>query len=98
VLTGILADPAVTKFVDPGLTGAAFGNFYQLEIQVFAAVITIVYCFVVTFVIFKVVGLITPLQETEHMLKLGDLGIHGEVAYPEDDEEVEPSMVAAEKK
>lgn len=86
VLTGFLADPSVTQYIYPGLTGAFFGNFYLVEIQVFAAAVTIAYSFVLTYIIFKVVGKITPLQETEPTLKLGDLGIHGEVAYPEEGE------------
>jgi Amt family ammonium transporter len=85
-LTGFLADPSVTQYIDPGLTGAVFGNFYLVEVQVFAAAVTIVYSFVLTYAIFKVVGKFTPLQETEHTLKLGDFAIHGEVAYPEDAE------------
>jgi len=86
LLTGVLADPSISKFVDPGLTGAAFGNFYELEIQAFAAAVTAVYTFGVTFAIFKVVGKFIPLRETEATLKVGDLAIHGEVAYPEEEE------------
>ncbi|MDA4112609.1 MAG: ammonium transporter [Thaumarchaeota archaeon] len=86
LLTGVLADPNVSQYVYPGLTGAIFGNIHQLEIQAFAAGVTIVYSFVVTFVIFKTVGAITKLQETESVLKIGDFAIHGEVAYPEDEE------------
>jgi ammonium transporter, Amt family len=92
LLTGVLADPNVTQYVYPGLTGALFGNFYQLEIQIFAAGVTIVYSFCVTFAIFKVVGKLIPLQETESVLKIGDLAIHGEVAYPEDEEEDTTTM------
>src|SRR5437879_7665996 len=62
ILTGILADPAVTLFVTPGLTGAAFGNFNQLGIQIVAALVVIVYSFVVTFGIWKVIGLVIPLK------------------------------------
>ena len=87
LLTGIFADPSVSKFVDPGLTGAIFGNIYELEIQAFAAAVTIVYSFCVTYAIFKVVGKFIPLRETEPTLKLGDLAIHGEVAYPEEEED-----------
>lgn len=97
ILTGFLADPAVTKYVDPSLVGALFGNPWQVVVQLFAAGVTIVYAFTITFIIFKVVGAITPLQETEPTLKVGDLAIHGEVAYPEDDEEVEPVMAPATK-
>lgn len=86
VLTGFLADPTVTQYIYPGLTGALFGNPYLLLVQVFAAAVTIAYSFVMTYVIFKVVGRITPLQETEPTLKIGDFAIHGEVAYPENEE------------
>jgi Amt family ammonium transporter len=95
LLTGVLADPNVGQYVYPGLTGAIFGNLYQLEIQAFAAGVTIVYSFCVTYAIFKVVGKMTKLQETEAVLKVGDFAIHGEVAYPEDEEE-DTSTVAAE--
>jgi Amt family ammonium transporter len=97
ILTGFLADPSVTKYVYPGLTGALFGNFELVEIQLFAAGVTIVYSFVLTFIIFKVVGKITPLQETEPTLKIGDLSIHGEVAYP-DEEETDQMTVATPTK
>jgi Amt family ammonium transporter len=98
LLTGVLADPNVSKFVDPGLTGAAFGNIYELEVQAFAAAITIVYAFCVTYAIFKVVGKFIPLRETEPTLKVGDLAIHGEVAYPEEEEEESLKMPPAQSR
>ena len=94
LLTGVLADPNVSQYVDHGLTGAVFGNFYQLEVQAFAAGVTIVYSFCVTFAIFKVIGRIMPLQESESTLKVGDLAIHGEVAYPEEEEPDETTTAA----
>ena len=33
LLTGILADPAVTQYVDPVLKGAIYGNLYELGIR-----------------------------------------------------------------
>jgi Amt family ammonium transporter len=98
ILTGFLADPSVSKYVYPGLTGALFGNFYLVEVQVFAAGVTIAYSFALTYIIFKVVGKITPLQETEPTLKIGDFAIHGEVAYPEDEDETDQMTVAAPAK
>jgi ammonium transporter, Amt family len=95
LLTGVLADPNVSQYVYPGLKGLIFGNAYQLEIQAFAAGVTIVYSFCVTYAIFKVIGRITPLQESEATLKIGDLAIHGEVAYPEE-EEADTSTTAGE--
>ena len=74
ILTGILADPSVTKYVYPGLTGAAFGDINQLGIQILAAAVVIVYSFVVTFGLWKVIGVFMPLQMTAEQLKTGDVG------------------------
>lgn len=81
LLTGILACPAVTQYIDPGLKGWAYGNFNQFVVQAEAAAIVIVYVFVVSFVLLKVIGLFMPLQEPAEKLKVGDEAIHGEVAY-----------------
>ncbi len=86
LLTGVLADPIVTQYVDPGLTGAIYGNLYQLGIQGFAAVIVILYVFVITYGLLKLIGVFIPLREAEHKLKIGDMAIHGEsgldMSYP----------------
>jgi len=86
ILTGIVADPAVTQFVYPGLTGAAFGNFSLVGIQIVAALVVIVYSFVVTFAIWKVIGLVIPLKMSEAQLLAGDRAIHGEEIEPQDEE------------
>ena len=86
ILTGILADPAVTQFVYPGLTGAAFGNLGQLGIQIVAALVVIVYSFAVTYGLWKVVGIFVPLKMTEEQLKMGDTAIHGEEIEPPGEE------------
>lgn len=86
VLTGILADPAATQFVYPGLTGAAFGNINLLVIQIVAALVVIVYSFVVTFAIWKVIGMAMPLKMSEEQLRTGDAAIHGEEIEPADEE------------
>ncbi len=81
LMTGLLADPNVTKFVDPGLTGAFYGNPMQFVIQLEAAIIVIAYVFAVSFVLLKIIGVFIPLQEPQEKLKVGDEAIHGEVAY-----------------
>ena len=81
LLTGILADPNVTQYVFPGLKGWAYGNFNQFLIQAESAAIVIVYVFVVSFVLLKLIGFFIPLQESPEKLKVGDEAIHGEVAY-----------------
>jgi ammonium transporter, Amt family len=86
ILTGILADPAASQFVYPGLTGAAFGNFNLLWIQIVAALVVIVYSFAVTFAIWKVIGIFMPLKMSEEQLRIGDTAIHGEEIEPPDEE------------
>jgi Amt family ammonium transporter len=97
ILTGILADPSVTQYVYPGLTGAAFGNINLLGIQIVAALVVIVYSFVVTFGIWKVIGLFMPLKMSEEQLKTGDAAIHGEEIEPQDEEPEVSEMKPAAK-
>ena len=81
LLTGVLADPVVTQYVDPGLRGAIYGNFYQLGIQAFAALVVIVYVFALTYGILRLIGVFMSLKETDEKLKIGDLAIHGESGF-----------------
>jgi Amt family ammonium transporter len=83
LLTGVLANPAVTQYVTPGLTGAMYGNLYQLGVQALAALVVCVYDFLVTFGLLKLIGLFVPLREAPERLRVGDYEIHGEVAYSE---------------
>ncbi len=85
ILTGVLADPAVTRFVAPGLTGALFGNIYQVGIQAFAAIVVIVYVFTVSYGLLKLIGWFMPLQESPEKLKVGDAAIHGEIGIDLED-------------
>jgi ammonium transporter, Amt family len=91
LLTGILADPVVTKYVDPGLTGLAYGNPMQLALQAFGAAWVLVYVFVVSFVLLKVIGMVVPLQYPPDILEKGDPAIHGEVEYTD----LPPTVVEA---
>ena len=79
LLTGVLADPAVTQYVAPGLTGAYFGNLGELGWQALAALVVIVYGFAVSYALLKIIGKVTPLRETDDKLKIGDSAIHGEI-------------------
>ena len=83
LLTGVFADPAVTQFITPGLTGALYGNLYQLGIQAVAAVVVFVYDFAITYGLLKLIGLFIPLQAPPQTLAIGDYAMHGEVAYSE---------------
>ncbi len=97
VLTGILADPAVTQYVYPGLTGAAFGNLNLLGLQILAALVVIVYSFVVTFGIWKVIGIFMPLKMSDKELMEGDTALHGEEIEPPSDEQDMSEMKPAAK-
>ena len=83
LLTGVFADPNVTQYIAPGLTGALYGNWYQLGIQALAAAVVFVYDFAVTYGLLKLIGLFIPLQAKPHHLAVGDYELHGEVAYSE---------------
>ncbi|MFZ3101749.1 MAG: ammonium transporter [Desulfitobacteriaceae bacterium] len=77
--TGIFA----TKTINPlGADGLLYGNPSQLGIQAIAVGTTIVFAVVGTFIILKVVGLVTKLRATEEEETTGlDLSMHGEQAY-----------------
>ena len=92
LLTGILADPVVTKYVDPSLVGLAYGNPMQLALQAFGAAWVIFFVFVVTFALLKVIGKIVPLQYPKEVLEIGDPAIHGEVEFTD----LPPTVIEAD--
>ena len=62
--------------------GLLYGNPAQLGHQALAALAAPVYAFTVTFVLLKLIGLVTPLRATEHQEAIGmDVTQHGEEAY-----------------
>ncbi|MGE0393165.1 MAG: ammonium transporter [Vicinamibacterales bacterium] len=78
MLTGVFAQKALNGVAD----GALFGNAGQLGIQATAVVAAIVYSAVASFILLKVVGLITPLRASEEEESAGmDVTQHGEEAY-----------------
>jgi Amt family ammonium transporter len=83
ILTGVFADPNITKYVTPGLIGALYGNPYQVVIQLLGAAVVIVYDAVMTWSILKLISLFIPLRASTHELIIGDREMHGEVAYDE---------------
>jgi Amt family ammonium transporter len=85
LLAGVLADPAVTQYVAPGLTGALYGNVSQVGIQAFAALVVIIYVFAVSYGLLKLIGVFMPLQESPETLKVGDAAIHGEIGLDLED-------------
>jgi Amt family ammonium transporter len=78
LLTGVLADPAINS----AGTGLLYGNPGQLMTQVTAIVATVVYSAVVSFILLKVIGLITPLRAAASEETPGlDTTQHGEEGY-----------------
>lgn len=83
ILTGVFADPFVTKYVDPSLVGALYGNIAQVGIQALAGIIAATYVFTMTFIILKIIGIFVPLRAPPEQLREGDYAIHGERIMPE---------------
>ncbi|MHB2022715.1 MAG: ammonium transporter [Mycobacteriales bacterium] len=91
LLVGIFADPSVvvypktTSGTQFSVAGWLYGNRHEFFLQLFAALTIIVWDALVTFIILKVISLITPLRMPDAELEVGDLAVHGEEAYPFDE-------------
>jgi Amt family ammonium transporter len=71
VLTGVFATKAIGGEVE--------GGFDQVKLQLLGVVVTVIYTTVVTYIILKVVNLITPLRASDTEEREGlDLSQHGE--------------------
>ncbi|MCE5284646.1 MAG: ammonium transporter [Pelosinus sp.] len=79
LLTGVFA----TKSVNPtGADGLLYGNAAQVGIQLVGVVVTIAVAAIGTFLILKVVSMVTELRATEEEEEQGmDINAHGEGAY-----------------
>lgn len=79
LLTGVFAQ----KYYNAaGADGLLFGNPGQFVVQLVAVLVAIVFSAVMTFVLLKLVGLITPLRANKKEEGLGlDVTQHGEEAY-----------------
>jgi ammonium transporter, Amt family len=78
LLTGVFAQKSWNGVAD----GALFGNPSQLLIQATAVVAVAVYSGLVSFILLKVISLITPLRATADDETTGlDVTLHGEEAY-----------------
>jgi ammonium transporter, Amt family len=79
LLTGVFADLTLNS---AGANGLLYGNPGQFGIQLGAIVVAIVYSLVVSFVLLKIIGAITPLSAESKEEGLGmDVTQHGEEAY-----------------
>jgi Amt family ammonium transporter len=78
LLTGVFAEKSWNGVAD----GVLFGNPYQFVIQSTAVLAVAVYSGVVSFVLLKVISLVTPLRATDQDESAGlDISLHGEEAY-----------------
>lgn len=79
--TGLFADKAINS---AGANGLFHGNPKQLLVQLVAVLVTIAFSGILTFVILKVVSLVTKLRASEEEEEEGlDITLHGEDAYPD---------------
>ena len=79
LLTGVFAQKALNA---TGNDGAAFGNVRQLGVQALGLLAAGTYAVVMTVVIWKVIGWITPLRVAEPDEREGlDVSLHGEEGY-----------------
>ena len=80
VLTGVFATTAVTG--DGGASGALYGDWHQLGVQLFATLVSVVFSAVVTFILYKVVDATVGLRVDKRVEEEGlDVYEHGESAY-----------------
>jgi Amt family ammonium transporter len=77
--TGLFANTIINP---DGANGLFFGNPSQLFIQIVSVIATMVFAFFMTFIILKVVGVITGLRVSEQDEEKGlDISQHNETGY-----------------
>jgi Amt family ammonium transporter len=77
IATGIFASASVNNY-----TGLIYGNFHQFAVQIMAAGASVVYAFVMTLILAKIVDSVMGLRVTEDEEYVGlDISQHGEKAY-----------------
>lgn len=77
IATGIFATAAVNNY-----TGLLYGNVHQFTVQIMAASVAVVYAFVVTYVLARIVDSVMGLRVSEDEEYVGlDISQHGEKAY-----------------
>ncbi len=77
IATGIFATAAVNNY-----TGLIYGNVHQFTVQIMAAGVAVVYAFVVTYVLARIVDAVMGLRVSEDEEYVGlDISQHGEKAY-----------------
>ena len=79
---GVLGILATGLFASAGATGLFYGNPAQFGIQLITVVVSVLFCFVGTYIILKIVDVIVGLRVSSEDEELGlDLSQHNERAY-----------------
>jgi len=77
VATGIFATASVNDY-----TGLLYGNLHQFQVQIMAAGASVIYAFVLTYILAKIVDEVMGLRVSEDEEYVGlDIAQHGEKAY-----------------
>jgi Amt family ammonium transporter len=77
IATGIFACAQVNSF-----TGLIYGNVHQFTVQIMAAGASVIYAFVMTLILARIVDSVMGLRVTEEEEYVGlDIAQHGEKAY-----------------
>ncbi len=90
LLTGVFADPSMIEYLGLGKAasssakGLLYGHPWQVVIQLYTGLWVIGWSALITFILLKLVSLITPLRMSDEVLEIGDLAIHGEQVEPSD--------------
>jgi Amt family ammonium transporter len=89
LLVGVLADPNVIEYpAAPGGAGWIWGHHpHQVLVQLEAALFIIIYDAIGTFIIWMVIKYVLRIRLTYSVeeLEIGDVAIHGEEAYPQEE-------------
>ena len=83
LLAGVFATREITASAsDPGVSGLLEGNAHQLVVQAIGVGVTLAWCAIGTFVVLKIVSLVTPLRADADEEREGlDIALHGEALH-----------------
>ncbi len=83
LLAGVFATRAITASADdPGVSGLLEGDAHQFLVQAIGVGVTIVWCVVGTYVVLKLVAMVTPLRARSDEEREGlDIALHGEALH-----------------
>ena len=84
IMLGLFASSAINPMVT--VNGLFIGGSWEFFIKQFVSVLAVgAYCFIFTYIMLKVINLITPVKVTKEEEEAGmDASLHGEIAYEED--------------